>query len=65
MQMDSLMDANPGLKSRFSEKLHFPDFNAADTCLMLEKLLNKEYQLALCPTVTREELMGMATQVLR
>lgn len=33
-QVDELMAVNPGLKSRFSEKLHFPDFGCADACKM-------------------------------
>ncbi|MEW5313864.1 MAG: hypothetical protein WDW38_005396 [Sanguina aurantia] len=34
--LDELMQANPGLKSRFSEKLHFPDFGCADACKLFE-----------------------------
>ncbi|MEW5315789.1 MAG: hypothetical protein WDW38_007194 [Sanguina aurantia] len=40
-QLDELMSANPGLKSRFSEKLRFPDFGCADACKLFEAHVQK------------------------
>ena len=36
------MAANPGLKSRFSEKLHFRDFTALEACQLLRAQLRKD-----------------------
>lgn len=33
--IDQLMEANPGLASRFPETLHFPDFSLNDCCRLL------------------------------
>lgn len=41
-QVEELMEVNPGLKSRFSEKLHFPDFSPEDGCNLMEKRMNDE-----------------------
>lgn len=44
-EVEALMTANPGLKSRFSEKLHFPDFTQeAATKLLLSKV-SRDYGL--------------------
>lgn len=40
-KIDELMAVNPGLKSRFSEKLHFPDFGSEDACKMFRTQLSK------------------------
>lgn len=47
IQIDELMKVNPGLKSRFSQVLHFPDFSAEDGAQLLQLTLHKEYALAL------------------
>ncbi|KXZ51992.1 hypothetical protein GPECTOR_10g1014 [Gonium pectorale] len=46
-QIEDLMSVNPGLKSRFSQRLHFPDFSAADAAALLRLQLRKEYGLEL------------------
>ncbi|MEW5300661.1 MAG: hypothetical protein WDW36_003575 [Sanguina aurantia] len=38
--LEKLMQANPGLKSRFSEKLRFPDFGCADACKLFERQID-------------------------
>jgi len=48
-QVDELMAVNPGLKSRFSEKLCFPDFSVDDACSLLVKRISKD-GLQLHPT---------------
>lgn len=40
-QLDELMTVNPGLKSRFSAKLHFPDFGCVDACKLFGMQLEK------------------------
>lgn len=47
LQINQLMSCNPGLKSRFSGRLHFPDFTAEDASLMLRQQLQREYGLEL------------------
>ncbi|PNH08303.1 NFX1-type zinc finger-containing protein 1 [Tetrabaena socialis] len=46
-QIEELMTVNPGLKSRFSQRLHFPDFTPADAASLLRLQLRKEYGLEL------------------
>jgi hypothetical protein len=46
-EVEALMSANPGLKSRFSEKLHFPDFDAADAAELLRSRLLRDCGLGL------------------
>jgi hypothetical protein len=60
-QVDALMAVNPGLKSRFSEKLHFPPFTAAEACQLLQLLLVKGGQ-QLTPEAL-ELLPGLMQQV--
>lgn len=36
------MAVNPGLKSRFSEKLHFRDFSAEEACQLLRGQLRRD-----------------------
>lgn len=43
------MRVNPGLKSRFSETLHFPDFSPSDAAQLLRMQLQREYGLGLAP----------------
>ena len=43
------MTVNPGLRSRFSQKIFFPDFNCEDACQLLKLQLRREYELALSP----------------
>jgi hypothetical protein len=56
------MGVNPGLKSRFSQRLHFPDFSPADAAQLLALQLRKEYALELGADAA-EALSGMAEQV--
>jgi hypothetical protein len=53
-QIEELMVVNPGLKSRFSEKLHFPDFSVDDAGHLLLLELGKQYDLRLSPAAERE-----------
>ncbi|KAG2423774.1 hypothetical protein HXX76_015050 [Chlamydomonas incerta] len=46
-EIEELMSVNPGLKSRFSQRLHFPDFSPADAAQLLALQLRKEYGLEL------------------
>ncbi|KAJ9508188.1 hypothetical protein QJQ45_021542, partial [Haematococcus lacustris] len=48
-QIDQLLTANPGLKSRFSERLHFPDFSCKDACSLLRKQIETKHGLELDP----------------
>lgn len=34
-ELDQLMKVNPGLKGRFSEKIHFTNFSCSDACKLL------------------------------
>ena len=61
-QIDELLQVNPGLRSRFSEKLNFPDFTAADACGLLLLELGRQYELKLCQAAKRE-VLGMMEQV--
>ncbi len=36
------MKVNPGLKSRFSERLRFPDFTAQEACELFNKQLDRD-----------------------
>jgi len=46
-QMEQLLAVNPGLRSRFSEKMFFPDFSIEDACNLLVKAIDKEHSLRL------------------
>jgi hypothetical protein len=63
-QIEELMAVNPGLKSRFSQRLHFPDFSAEDAATLLRMQLRKEYGMELTEAAQRE-LPAMAQQVRR
>lgn len=63
-EVDALMAANPGLKSRFSEKLHFPDFTQeAATKLLLGKL-SRDYALE-PEQAAMERLPGLMDQLIQ
>ena len=47
MQIDELMQGNPGLKSRFSQQLFFPNFSCEDSCKLFRSQLVKEHDLTL------------------
>eukprot|EP00775_Hariotina_reticulata_P004272 gene4272-4525_t len=44
-QIENLLAVNPGLKSRFSERLTFPDFDKEDAVKLLKMQLDKSYGL--------------------
>lgn len=46
-QIEELLAIKSGLKSRFSERLFFPDFNATDAVQLLQQQLEKRYGLQL------------------
>ncbi|GFH10324.1 uncharacterized protein HaLaN_05615, partial [Haematococcus lacustris] len=48
-QIDQLLAAFPGLQSRFSERLHFPDFSCKDACSLLRKQVETKHGLELDP----------------
>lgn len=48
-EIDELMDANPGLASRFPETLHFPNFGVDDCCRMLVNGLKRKFSTGLTP----------------
>ena len=41
------MKVNPGLKSRFSQKLFFPDFSCGDACTLFKQQMRRDYDLEL------------------
>ncbi|CAM9532244.1 unnamed protein product, partial [Laminaria digitata] len=47
--IDGLMQANPGLASRFPETLHFPSFDVEDSARLLEAALKKGFNTDLAP----------------
>lgn len=47
MQMDELMQCNPGLRSRFSEILHFSDLSVEHAETLFRLRLQLEYGLEL------------------
>lgn len=57
--IDGLMEANPGLASRFPETLHFPNFSVDDCCRLLDSSLKNGFSTELAPdaaTALRELL---------
>ena len=44
--MEQMMGTNPGLKSRFSERLHFEDLDAEQTAELLAHQLEHKKKLA-------------------
>ncbi|KAG2492324.1 hypothetical protein HYH03_009275 [Edaphochlamys debaryana] len=61
-EIEELMAVNPGLKSRFSQLLHFPDFTAPDAAALLRQQLGRD-GLELAAEVTQAALEGMAEQL--
>ncbi len=53
---------NPGLKSRFSQRLFFPDFSVADAVQLYRMQLDKEYDMVLSPAADAA-LPGLMEQV--
>lgn len=48
-EIDELMEANPGLASRFPDTIHFPNFEVDDCCTMLEAGLKRNFSTELKP----------------
>eukprot|EP00798_Chlamydomonas_sp_ICE-L_P024106 gene24106-9681_t len=59
-QVEETLAVNPGLKSRFSQRIFFPDFSCEDACTLFRMQLQKEYDLELSPEAdsTLPTLMG-------
>ncbi|GFH21452.1 NFX1-type zinc finger-containing protein 1, partial [Haematococcus lacustris] len=62
-EIDQLLTANPGLKSRFSERLHFPDFSCKDACSLLRKQIETKHGLELDPKALAS-LPGLMQQLI-
>lgn len=62
--IDQLMNANPGLASRFPETLHFPDFDVDDCCRLLESGLKRAFSTDLSPDAAAA-LPGLLLPVLQ
>lgn len=62
-QVEELLAVNPGLKSRFSERLVFPDFTAEDAIQLLKQQLAADYSLELS-TEADARLPGLMQQVM-
>jgi hypothetical protein len=61
-QIEDLLAVNPGLKSRFSERLVFPDFDAEDAVKLLKMQLDKSYGLEIS-TAAAAGLPGLMQKV--
>lgn len=62
-QIEELLAVNPGLKSRFSQRLVFPDFSVDDAVqLLLQQLTGKGYGLELS-VGAQQQLPGLMQQV--
>lgn len=61
-EMDSFLDANPGLRSRFPRKWHFPDYSASEMADIFASLCAK-HKLALEPAAS-DALMRRAQDAL-
>ncbi|GFR50032.1 hypothetical protein Agub_g12193 [Astrephomene gubernaculifera] len=61
-QIEELMRVNPGLKSRFSQRLHFPDFTPADAASLLRLQLRRDYGMELAAEA-EAQLEGMAAEL--
>ncbi len=63
--IDGLMEANPGLASRFPETLHFPNFGVDDCCRLLDSSLKNGFSTELAPDAVAElrELLPPIVQV--
>ena len=62
LQIDDLLSTNPGLRSRFSQVLTFPDFDSVDACELFTMQLKNEYDLKLHPDAI-SELPGLMDKV--
>jgi hypothetical protein len=64
-QIKELLAVNPGLKSRFSERLVFPDFSIEDAVqLLVMQLTGKQYRLELS-SEAQQQLPGLMQKVRR
>lgn len=63
-QIEELLSVNPGLKSRFSERLAFPDFTAKDAVQLLKQQLGSQYSLEMSAEADAR-LPGLMQQVRR
>lgn len=63
--IDGLMEANPGLASRFPQTLHFPNFSVDDCCRLLESSLKNGFSTELAPEAAAalRELLPRIVQV--
>lgn len=61
-QVEELLAVNPGLKSRFSERLLFPDFTAKDAAQLLRQQLGSNWSLTLSSEAA-EQLPSLTQQV--
>lgn len=61
-EMDAFLDANPGLRSRFPRKWHFPDYSASEMAEIFAALCAK-HKLCLEPAA-REALLGRAQEAI-
>lgn len=63
--IDGLMEANPGLASRFPETLYFPNFSVDDCCRLLESSLKNGFSTELAPEAMAAlpELLSPIVQV--
>lgn len=65
-QVEQLLAVNPGLKSRFSERLVFPDFSAEDAVQLLRQDLERTSGLELSTEAMQQlpDLMQQASWVM-
>lgn len=63
--IEDLMEANPGLASRFPETLHFKTFSVDDCCALLMSALKSQFSTHLSPEVkdTLRETLAPLVQV--
>ena len=63
--IDGLMEANPGLASRFPETIHFPNFSVDDCCRLLKSSLKNDFSTELAPEAAAalRELLPPIVQV--
>ncbi len=62
-EIDDLMKTNPGLKSRFSQRLFFPDFSAEDASQIFLRSIKQEYELELSPKA--QKVLVKSTRVIK
>lgn len=61
LDLDQLMEVNPGLGRRFSEKIRFTDFSCADACKLL--LMQLESSGLEVPKTTKNAMPSMMDEV--